>query len=92
MTNDNSDSTAGYAVRTVPFDEWTDIDTLVHRTAITSGDFDYVLSTLCPDCGVPQGLSYDDTGNGESVLARLICDACSVVWQPASGDRVRDSG
>lgn len=83
MTSDESGSTTGYETRTVPFDEWTDVDTLVHRTAVTSGDFDYVLSPLCPDCGSPLGLSYEETGDGESVLAALICDACSVSWESA---------
>ena len=40
-----------YTVREVRFDEWADVDTLVHRAAISSGDFDYMLRPLCSDCG-----------------------------------------
>lgn len=84
MTTDNAGAAADYEVRTVLFDEWTDFDTLVHRTAITSGDFDYVLSPLCPDCGTPLRLSYEDTETGESVLEALICDDCALVWRTAA--------
>ena len=54
--------------RPVPFDEWTDLDTLVHRTTITSGDFDYMLNPLCPECGGPLELIYDESDQEESVL------------------------
>ena len=83
MTTNNGGA-ADYEIRAVPFDEWTDFDTLVHRTAITSGDFDYVLSPLCPDCGTLLMLSYADTETGESVLEALTCDDCALIWRTAA--------
>jgi threonine synthase len=62
------------------------VDTLVHRTGVTSGDFDYVLRPLCPDCGGTLALQYDETDDGESFLAELTCDACQVAWQASDED------
>jgi len=50
---------ANFAVRVVPFDEWLDIDTIVHRSSLTSGDFDYILRPLCPDCGRELEFDYE---------------------------------
>ena len=76
---------ASFAVRVVPFDEWVDIDTLIHRSSVTSGDFDYVLRPLCPDCGIEAEVEYDtveleDTG-GREVIAALVCAPCRVLWE-----------
>ena len=75
-----------YEVRHLPFEEWTDLDTLMHRTAVTSGDFDYVLSPLCPECGMTLESSYSDTDAGESILEALICETCAVTWRPSSAE------
>ncbi|PZC42113.1 MAG: hypothetical protein DK306_002397 [Chloroflexi bacterium] len=71
----------GFAVRHVPFDEWADIDTLLHRAAVSSGDFDYLLRPVCPDCGNDLQLGYEEVAGEGSALAVLICDACRVTWQ-----------
>ncbi|MEE9277891.1 MAG: hypothetical protein V3V06_05730 [Dehalococcoidia bacterium] len=76
----------GYAVRDVPFEEWVDVDTLVHRTAVTSGDFDYMLHPLCPDCGNELGLDYEEIEDGVTVLSALVCDACNAVWRLSPDD------
>ena len=70
-----------YEVRLVPFDEWADIDTLLHRAAMSSGDFDYLLRPACPDCGNDLQLSYEEIEDGGSALALLVCDSCRVTWQ-----------
>ncbi|HJN92058.1 MAG TPA: hypothetical protein QGF05_04940 [Dehalococcoidia bacterium] len=72
-----------YQVREMPFDEWADVDTLVHRTSATSGDFDYVLRPLCADCGSLLALEYADLEEAEGVsqLAALVCDDCRIEWQ-----------
>ncbi len=74
-----------YRVREMPFDEWADVDTLVHRTAVTSGDFDYVLRPLCSDCGSLLALEYEELAEevGASQLAALVCDECQIEWQLA---------
>ena len=81
----------GYAQRQVPFDEWADVDTLVHRTSVTSGDFDYMLRPLCPDCGSDLALEYEDLPEGGAVLAAIACDTCKVMWRmaPAEGEPAR---
>ena len=71
-----------YQVREMPFEEWTDIDTLVHRTSATSGDFDYMLRPLCPDCGSLLALEYAEEEGGAGQLAALVCDECQIEWQP----------
>ena len=71
-----------YEERPVPFDEWTDIDTLVHRTTITSGDFDYMLNPLCPECGAPLELIYDESDQEASVLGGLTCEDCAIAYRP----------
>ena len=71
-----------YQVREMPFEEWTDIDTLVHRTSATSGDFDYMLRPLCPDCGSLLELEYAEEEGGGGQLAALVCDECQIEWQP----------
>ena len=73
----------GYAVRFVPFDEWADVDTLLHRAAVSSGDFDYLLRPLCPDCGNDLQLGYEEVDGEGSSLAVLICQTCQVTWQLA---------
>ena len=86
MAEANGDVT-GYAVRLVPFDEWADIDTLLHRAAVSSGDFDYLLRPVCPDCGNDLQLGYEEIGDGGSALAVLVCESCEVTWhlQPEDG-------
>ena len=91
VTSSEDQSIEGYETRTIPFDEWTDIDTLVHRAAITSGDFDYVLTPLCPDCGSVLALSYEETTAGSSVLNALVCNVCTVVWEPSSDHAISGS-
>jgi hypothetical protein len=78
----------GYTVRFVPFDEWADVDTLLHRAAVSSGDFDYLLRPLCPDCGGDLRLGYEevDGAGAGSALAVLVCDICRVTWQLAPDD------
>lgn len=82
----------GYAVRIVPFDEWADIDTLLHRAAVSSGDFDYLLRPLCPDCGSDLQLGYEEIEGAGSALAVLVCDACRVTWQLAADEEGRSEG
>lgn len=72
----------GSEERAVPFDEWTDLDTLVHRTTITSGDFDYMLNPLCPECGSPLELIYDEPDGEAAVLGALVCDECAITYRP----------
>ncbi len=77
---------ASFAVRAVPFDEWVDIDTLIHRSSVTSGDFDYVLRPLCPDCGAELALEYEtlepEADGGREVIAALVCTTCRILWEP----------
>ena len=73
----------GYAQRQVPFDECADVDTLVHRTAVSSGDFDYMLRPRCPDCDIDLALEYEDLPEGGAMLAALACDTCKVMWRMA---------
>ncbi len=75
--------TRGFGVRHVPFDEWADVDTLVHRAALSSGDFDYLLRPVCPDCGADFQLDYEDVAGEGSALAAMICDPCQLTWQLA---------
>jgi hypothetical protein len=70
--------------REVPFDEWADLDTLVHRAGVASGDFDYVLRPLCPDCGGLLDMAYDEPDDdGAQQLVALVCEDCRVDWQLA---------
>ena len=86
MPADLSADLASFAVRSVPFDEWVDIDTLVHRSSVTSGDFDYVLRPLCPDCGSEAEIEYEtidlESAGGREVIAALVCGTCRVLWEP----------
>ena len=75
-----------YEIREMPFEEWADVDTLVHRAAVSSGDFDYMVRPLCPECGTVLALEYDEVEEGASILAELVCDACRVIWQLAASD------
>ena len=77
----SGDGLAEYAVNEVPFDEWADVDTLLHRTSATSGDFDYVLRPMCPDCGALLEPEYQDLEDGGSVLGSVVCHACRVIWE-----------
>jgi len=72
---------ASYKVRTLPFEEWLDVDTLLHRSSVTSGEFDYVLRPLCPECGKECELEYDVTEEGAEVISALVCHACSELWE-----------
>ena len=72
-----------YTVHAVPFDEWADADTLLHRASVTSGDFDYVLRPLCPDCGAELGLEYEEVADGASILTMLVCEPCLTLWNLA---------
>lgn len=85
MAADLGADLASFAVRAVPFDEWVDIDTLVHRSSVTSGDFDYVLRPLCPDCGAEAEIEYEtlelDGDGGREVIAALVCATCRVLWE-----------
>jgi len=87
---DFSADLASFAVRTVPFDEWVDIDTLVHRSSVTSGDFDYVLRPLCPDCGAEADIEYEtldlEADGGREVISALTCGICHVLWEPDQAD------
>jgi hypothetical protein len=80
------DAYDGFSAREVPFDEWADVDTLVHRAAVTSGDFDYTLRPLCSDCGGDLEMEYEDLAEGGAVLAALVCDACRVIWRMAPSE------
>ena len=75
-----------YTVHPVPFDEWADTDTLLHRASVTSGEFDYVLRPLCPDCGAELGMEYEEVADGASILTTLVCEPCLALWSldPAS--------
>ncbi len=90
MTADLGADLASFAVRAVPFDEWVDIDTLVHRSSVTSGDFDYVLRPLCPDCGVEAEIEYEtlelDGEGGREVISALVCGPCRVLWEADQPD------
>ncbi|MDE2967097.1 MAG: hypothetical protein OXS30_06380 [Chloroflexota bacterium] len=90
MSTDLSADLASFAVRPVPFDEWVDIDTLVHRSSVTSGDFDYVLRPLCPDCGAEAEIEYEtldmEEDGGREVISALVCGACRVLWEPDQPD------
>ncbi len=79
-------SREGYTVHPVPFEEWADVDTLVHRTAVTSGDFDYILRPLCPDCGSELEPEYEEVEEGASLLTSLACDECRLLWHLAPED------
>ena len=85
MSADLSADLASFAVRSVPFDEWVDIDTLVHRSSVTSGDFDYVLRPLCPDCGVEADIEYEtldlDGDGGREVISAIVCGRCQILWE-----------
>ena len=74
---------ASYKVHTVPFEEWLDVDTLLHRSSVTSGEFDYVLRPLCPECGQECELEYDVIAEGSEVIAALMCHACQELWEAA---------
>ena len=86
MSADLSADLASFAVRAVPFDEWVDIDTLVHRSSLTSGDFDYVLRPLCPDCGAEAEIEYEmvdpHSDGGREVISALVCVSCQILWEP----------
>ncbi len=69
-----------YEERPLPLEDWADINTLLHRTSLTSGDFDYVLVPACPDCGRPLDTDYDEEAEDEPVLVALSCDECGIVW------------
>ena len=90
MSADLSADLASFAVRALPFDEWVDIDTLVHRSSVTSGDFDYVLRPLCPDCGIEAEIEYEtlDLGSdgGREVISALVCAPCKLLWEPDQPD------
>ncbi len=90
MTADLGADLASFAVRAVPFDEWVDIDTLVHRSSVTSGDFDYVLRPLCPDCGAEAEIEYETLeleGDGaREVIAALVCTTCRILWEADQPD------
>ena len=90
MSADLSADLASFAVRAVPFDEWVDIDTLVHRSSVTSGDFDYVLRPLCPDCGAEAEIEYEtldlDSDGGREVISALVCTACQILWEADQPD------
>jgi hypothetical protein len=75
-----------YRRRPVPLDEWGDVDTLINRTSATSGDFDYILRPLCPDCGSLLEIEYEEFEDGTSQLLAIVCDECKVEWQLAEGD------
>lgn len=79
-----------YEERPIAFDEWSDLDALVHRVALTSGDFDYLLHPLCPDCGAPLALEYGAAEGSEeeteTPLDAVACDECALIWQPAPAD------
>ena len=90
MAADLGADLASFAVRAVPFDEWVDIDTLVHRSSVTSGDFDYVLRPLCPDCGAEADIEYETLelgGDGaREVIAALVCTTCRILWEADQPD------
>ncbi len=90
MSADLSADLASFAVRSVPFDEWVDIDTLVHRSSVTSGDFDYVLRPLCPDCGAEADIEYEtidlEGDGGREVISALVCTTCQILWEPDQPD------
>ena len=75
-----------YRSRPVPLDEWSDVDTLIHRTSATSGDFDYLLRPFCPDCGSSLEIEYEEFEDGASQLLALVCDECKIEWRLAEGD------
>lgn len=81
---------ASFAVRLVPFDEWVDLDTLLHRSSVTSGDFDYVLRPLCPECGAELELDYQTfevaDGGSQEVIDALACADCKVIWKADQAD------
>lgn len=85
-----ADDLAAYQVHVVPFDEWVDVDTLIHRTALTSGDFDYTLNPTCPECSLPLEAEYDIVedaqAGGQEVISSLVCHACRHIWEPAQPD------
>ncbi len=74
---------ASYKVHTLPFEEWLDVDTLLHRSSVTSGEFDYVLRPLCPECGEECELEYDIVAeaDGSEVISALVCHACQELWE-----------
>lgn len=78
-----------YTVREVRFDEWADVDTLVHRASISSGDFDYMFRPLCSDCGADLEIEYSNLDEGGAVLSFLVCEACGVMWRMAAADSER---
>ncbi len=90
MAADLGADLANFTVRSVPFDEWVDIDTLVHRSSVTSGDFDYVLRPLCSDCGSEVEIEYEtldlDADGGREVISALVCATCRVLWEPEQPD------
>ena len=88
-----------YDNREVPFDEWVDIDTLVNRASVSSGDFDYILRPICSECGEFLSVEYDEgeAANGDEgaegpvALARLVCDDCRILWRVADEDAPGES-
>ena len=90
ISADLSADLASFAVRAVAFDEWVDIDTLVHRSSVTSGDFDYVLRPLCPDCGAEADIEYEtldlEADGGREVISALVCGSCQVLWEVEQPD------
>ncbi len=84
--DDRSADLANFAVREVPFDEWVDVDTLLHRSSLTSGDFDYVLRPLCPECGAELETEYEmmelDRDGSREVISALVCGVCRILWEP----------
>jgi len=81
-----ADDLASYEVHSVGFDEWVDIDTLIHRTALTSGDFDYTLQPTCPECNGGLEAEYDivedEAAGGQEVISALVCHQCRRMWEP----------
>jgi hypothetical protein len=72
---------ASYKVHTLPFEEWVDIDTLLHRSSLTSGEFDYALRPLCPECGQECELEYEMVEEGTEVISALVCHVCQELWE-----------
>lgn len=83
----NADAgSSDYTLRELPFDEWADLDTLLHRAALSCGDFDYALRPLCPDCGDDLAMEYEEIEGDGSLLAALLCESCHLTWRLAAAD------